>query len=129
MKQMKHLYQFALLGVFCLAGSAFAGNDCCFTTDTDNDGDLDCIDAAAAACATASGIHFNGWTCDANGDMCSKKGGTMADPPLECYDTEGGPTCREVPTVSEYGLVILTILILTGGTLIVQRMRGARGTG
>lgn len=112
-----------LIPILCLSAlttNAIGANDCCFTVDTDGNGDLDCVSAGNQAACTAAGgagLYFAGWSCGADGDRCDPKSGQA---PLECYGTDSN-SCREVPTISEWGVAAMALLTMISATVLIQR--------
>ena len=65
-----------------------------------------------------SGTSAIGCVAEESGcsDLCQAQGG------LQSFQCDLG-LCASIPTVSEWGLVVMTLLLLTGGSLILARVR------
>ena len=117
------------LAVFAMAlfGSSATLADCCIddpATDANSNGLSDCSEQVdAVACGT--GEFISGYTCDTATDVCSD--GNSA---FSC-DFGTGDCINEaatIPTLSQWGMLALVMLMLLGGTVIILRKRGAQPT-
>jgi len=150
-------------------------SNCCFTTDVDLDGDIDCVNAPTQEhCKAEGGIgrFFPTWVCVARagfapklGDFCVQKATTpkrldcrgpscteadaidtgaccLPNDGCELYSTQdecvklgghfqgyGTTACIHnaagdcIPTVSEWGLLVMAVLVLTAATVVIMRRR------
>jgi len=115
----------AMVSVFTIpTGAALAADNCCeFTTP------FGCASApglTAPICTGAGGVFVASQTCDSVTHNCVAKIPNSApvcdDPPEDklCAALLGG-----IPTVSEWGLAVMAILVLTAATVVIMRRRAA----
>jgi len=116
---------------FCGDGLCCAGERCTCSSDcgTPFCGDGVCCASAGEDHTTCPGdcpggaccLSNNGCVPDVTQDGCVKLGGRyMGDGSTECIHTPEGEC---IPTVSEWGVAVMTMLLLTVGTLVVMRRR------
>lgn len=112
---------------------------CCTDEDCNDDGlfcTLDqCVDGVCSyglgnPCPGPDGDDNCAESCDEDADNCSAN-----DPDRSaCYfgcqtdmcqngECEGGPPCPPVPTVSSWGLGVVTLLVIVAGTIMLGRWR------
>lgn len=109
--------------------SGTAGVEDCATTDFCCE---DCIECQSTPCEFAD-LQAPGACCSVGDNQCSQQ------TEFECealgegfvYHGDGTPcgadgTC--IPTVSEWGVAVMTMLVLTAGTIVVMRRRAAATT-
>jgi len=134
--------------VHCIQGDC---SGCVNSCDVDCDGDVDCCDANAflcyedpecckalgtdpatcgGACETAVGACCTGgepFCLQVIVQTCVDMGGFYQGAFTTCDDTDGNglpDKCEQaVPAVSDWGLVVLILLILTAGSMVFARWR------
>ncbi|MCH7704329.1 MAG: IPTL-CTERM sorting domain-containing protein, partial [Planctomycetes bacterium] len=89
--------------------------------DNDCDGDVDCDDSDCAgdpACAAVNcACCFEDGTCQQLTDVdCEAAGGTC-HPDEDCANVD----CAAIPTVSEWGMIALTVLLLFGAGVVIRK--------
>ena len=111
-----------------LANSAYGvtAKVCCndgssWTIFQNNPGTCAAAEATAAiACTGHGGFKAANFKCPAFSARTSNVG---------CSDVDGNEVCESadpacaVPTVSEWGLAVMTLLLLTAGTVVLGRLR------
>lgn len=75
-----------------------------------------CVDGSSTSAESAVGCVAEESACDA---FCQALGGTQS------FQCDLGP-CATIPTVSEWGMIVMTLLALTAGTLLFARARTQR---
>jgi hypothetical protein len=106
MRKLRSVLLGVLLTLSLAVTSQAYGQNCCFTTDGDGDGDLDCVNTAGAAACTAlpgADLFFPTWTCISasgqgikTGDWCKKK---STAPPLQYLNCPTAGPCTDPETV------------------------------
>ncbi|GEM_PF-1895539 len=96
----------------------------CVDTDGDgygNPGDPSCPNGAATDCNNTNNAIFPGAT-----ELCTDDLDNDCDGATDCLDTVCANVVPCVPTMSEFGLLVLGLLVLTGGSVVMQRRRAVR---
>lgn len=90
------------------------------------DDDLFCsaTDTCSGGVCVGSGDPCAGQLCDETNDACVDCF-TDLDCPQGTFCNAGRCTPIAIPTVSEWGMIVMTLLLLTGGTIVLGRRRGA----
>jgi len=80
----------------------------------------------APACTAAGGVFVANQTCSFATKNCGAKDANAS--PI-CVDLPEDKLCATllggIPTVSEWGLAVMALLVLTAGTVVVMRRRAA----
>jgi hypothetical protein len=89
----------------------------------EGDGTTFCRHNPNGSCTTgACCLPNNGCTLDTTQEECVKLGGHYSgDGTTECFHNPATGDC--IPTVSQWGLVVMAMLVLTAGTVVVMRRR------
>ena len=85
-------------------------------------GDMTCP-AVCWACQCTDGLTDSGQSaigCVAEESACDQF--CQAHGGLQSFQCDLGP-CPSIPTVSDWGLLVMTLLVLTAGTLVLSRAR------
>ncbi|MFQ5461125.1 MAG: IPTL-CTERM sorting domain-containing protein [Phycisphaerae bacterium] len=126
MKATSVLIALAAVAMFSVPAQA---NQCC-ELPAGVPGGPGCMSAAAinaAGCASVGGVFTNNEFCNTTTGTCDPKpggdGGAVCQgvPANACCNVTNGaaPICQPIPTMSEWGLVVMTVLLLTTGTVIL----------
>ncbi len=113
------------------AATNASANDCCEFTGSPSNG---CASAPtgqlpSAVCVAQGGVYMASQECSLTTGNCVAKSG---QPQRACC--LGGTPCDDalsdcnalfIPTVSQWGLAVMVLLVLTAGTVIVMRRRNA----
>ena len=98
-------------------------NTCVFMSDDDGGGWGDCFTVVVTDCG--DGVIDGGEECDDgnsdDGDGCSST--CHVEEGFECSEQPSVCVPIVIPTVSEWGLIAMTVLMLTAGTLVLARRR------
>ncbi len=109
----------------CFGGGPYAADDPCAVFDVDQNGTADLDDFDLMLTVYSDPLA----DCNVNGtvDLIDILVGTSLDAdadgvPDECI---GGP----IPTLSEWGVIVMSMLLLSAGTIVFRRRSPVRGTG
>lgn len=122
-------------GTFQGSGTICGFVACCMPDNTcvTSSGSLCCLalggDPQPGFCIADEGCCFPDGTCtDLDPACCTAIGGTPCGPGNLCQGDNNGngidDACEvHIPAISNYGLIALTLLILTAGTIVIRRRR------